>query len=138
MMWCYYDRKVYILFVILLCFVCDSCCFYYDKLLIMFLFEVLMEREIDEVDLDSDGYWGLRIFLRLNDFWIKVNKFKWKRIYIVDKVEKNQLLLDNDIVVGQNRIENILNFLEKVIDLNGIKQCGSIKEVYVNIKCIGG
>lgn len=104
----------------------------------MFLFEVLMEREIDEVDLDSDGYWGLRIFLRLYDFWIKVNKFKWKRIYIVDKVEKNQLLLDNDIVVGQNRIENILNFLEKVIDLNGIKQCGSIKEVYVNIKCIGG
>lgn len=55
----------------------------------MFLFEVLMEREIDEVDLDSDGYWGLRIFLRLYDFWIKVNKFKWKRIYIVDKVEKN-------------------------------------------------
>lgn len=138
MTWRYYDRKVHILFVTSSCFVCDSCCFHYDKSLIMSLSEVPTERETDEVDLDSDGYRGQRISPRLYDPRIKANKPKRKRIYIADKVEKNQLSPDDDIAVGQNRTENTSNSSEKVTDLNGIKQCGSTKEAHANIKCIGG
>lgn len=140
MTWRYYDRKVHILFVTSSCFVRDSCCFHYDKSLIMSLSEVPTERETDEVDLDSDGYRGPRISPRLYDPRIKANKPKRKRIYIADKVEKNQLSSDDDIAVGQNSLqtEYTSNSSEKVTDLNGIKQCGSTKEAHANIKCIGG
>lgn len=102
----------------------------------MSLSEVPTERETDEVDLDSDGYRSPRLY----DPRIKANKPKRKRIYIADKVEKNQLSSDDDIAVGQNSLqtEYTSNSSEKVTDLNGIKQCGSTKEAHANIKCIGG